>query len=78
MKKHIAEQIERLLDGYQSARMRLVDRRLLQCDGVDLRFAFGWLVPPSDDEVMSLFKDPSFVLAYLGALKDLKVKNLVY
>lgn len=77
LKKHTAEQIERLLTVYQNARMRLVDRRLLQCDGVNLRFAFGWLVPPSDDEAMSLLKDPSFVLAYLGALKDLKVKNIL-
>jgi predicted O-methyltransferase YrrM len=64
----------RSLDGPS---IKWLDKNLLQCGSVQLKLMPGLTVTPSTNEVITLFKDPNFVKAYLDLLRGRQFHNMV-
>jgi hypothetical protein len=54
-----------------------IDDLTIQCEGVRLQLTQGLNLRDSSDEVISIFKDPSFVRDYMHCLEGVEAKNVV-
>ena len=54
-----------------------IDKLTMQCDGVQLQLTQGLNLKESSDEVVSLFKDPSFVRDYVQCLEGAAARSVV-
>jgi predicted O-methyltransferase YrrM len=57
--------------------MQWINELSLQCEGVVLQLMPGLKARPSTQEVITLFKDPSFIQAYVDLLEGRKIDNVV-
>lgn len=57
--------------------IKWLDEYLLQCGNVKLKLMPGMTAAPSSNEVVTLFKDPDFVKAYLDLLQGREFHNMV-
>lgn len=66
-----------LPESYKDADIDWLDDMNIQCKGVKLRLTRGFNIKDSDDEVITLFKQPIFIRNYLDHLDGLKVDNMI-
>ena len=63
-------------EHFPDADFEWLDDLQVRCAGATLRLTQGFFLP-SDDTVVTLFKDPVFVETYLELLKGLDIENMV-
>jgi hypothetical protein len=66
-----------LPESYKDADIRWLDDMNIQCKGVKLRLTRGFNIETSNDEVITLFKQPIFIRNYIDQLDGLKVDSMV-
>lgn len=77
MKRHHVEDLKQALSALRGHSISISSDGLLSCDGVKLRLALGFLAAPSEAGLITLYKDPEFLLEYLRELKGMKVENVL-
>lgn len=64
-------------DSFEDADVDWLDEMTIQCLGIRLRLTRRFNIQPSTDQVISLFKHPSFVRSYVDHLDGFQVDNMV-
>ena len=77
MKSHHVEDLKQALSAFRGHSISISSDGLLSCDGIKLRLALGYLAAPSEEGLITLYKDPKFLLEYLRELKGMKVENVL-
>ena len=61
----------------RDSQMLWLDKLTIQCEGVRLRLTHGFEIEESSAEVISIFKNPSFVHDYVHCLENMDARNVV-
>ena len=60
-----------------NGQMVWLDKLTIQCGGLKLRLTQGFALKESSADVISVFKDPSFVQDYIQYLDNIDARNVV-
>lgn len=66
-----------LPESYKDADIKWLDEMNIQCKGVKLRLTRGFDLETSNDELITLFKQPVFIRNYIDHLDGLSVDNMI-